>query len=75
MTIEVYGHVQSIEHAGAGHVLVRIQIEASRMPARSLGKEPIIEIYASAAEAEMYRPGTQIHMQIRPHTSTGSLSV
>lgn len=67
MTIDIYGHVQSLDHAGAGHVLLRVQIEASRMPARALGHPPIVEIYASSDEVTMYRPGTPIHIQVRPN--------
>lgn len=74
MTIDVYGHVQSLDHAGAGHVLVRIQVEASRMPCRAQGHPPVMEIYASSDEVAEYRPGAQVHIQIRrnfPPTSEG----
>ena len=66
MTIEIRGHVQAIEHAGAGHVLVRIQIEVSRMPAGKLGAAPTIDVYASAAETDSYRTGMPIYIQVRP---------
>jgi hypothetical protein len=67
MTIEVFGHVQALEHVGRDRVFVRIQVEASRMRAGSLGAAPTIEILASPAEVDSYRPGMAIHIQIRPN--------
>ena len=66
MTIEIRGHIQAIENAGAGHVLLTVQIEASRMPAGHLGKAPIINVYASAAETDSYRVGMPIYILMWP---------
>lgn len=67
MTIEVFGHVQSLEHRGVDKVLVRIQVEASRMDAGPNAKAPTITVVASPAEVDSYRPGMAIHIQIRPN--------
>lgn len=59
MTIEVIGHVQTMEHGGGDTVAMTFTLENARTP------EPF-KIIASRGEVEMYRPGTVIKMQIRP---------
>ena len=68
MTIEIYGHVQALEHAGE-QVLVRIQVEASRMRAGRRGDAPTIEIFAMKGEVDSYKPGMGVCVQVRPHAA------
>ena len=81
MTIEIYGHVQALEHAGE-QVLVRIQVEASRMRAGrpflssfgasgflARGDAPTIEIFAMKGEVDSYKPGMGVCIQVRPHAA------
>jgi hypothetical protein len=65
MTIDIYGHVSALESAG-DQVLVRIQVESSRMRGAQIGTAPFIEIIASRAEVDSYCPGMAIHIQVRP---------
>jgi hypothetical protein len=66
MTIEVFGHVQSLENYGGGKVKVHIHVERSRMTGKLLGEDPVISIIASLAETDVYRPGMQVRMLITP---------
>lgn len=68
MTIEVFGHVRSVETYPIGKVLVTIHVESSRMPDHTTVRTgPTIEIIASKEETASYRPGMGIAIQIRPH--------
>lgn len=66
MTIEVFGHVKSLEFHGVGKVLVDVQIEASRMLGKP-GTAPVVQFIATAAEVAEYKPGMGICIQVRPH--------
>ena len=67
MTIEVFGHVAALEQGPRGKIVVRIQIEMSRMVGEA-GEAPFIEIIADPAEVDIYRPGMGIRLQIQPHS-------
>lgn len=69
MTIEVFGHVQSLEQGPRDQVAVLIQVESSRM-CGECGNAPTIRIIASHAEVDSYRPGMEIKILIQPHIYT-----
>ena len=68
MTIEVFGHVRSLETYAMGKVLVTLGIEVSRVPDESTTRSgPTIKVIASNEETESYRPGMGIRIVIQPH--------
>lgn len=69
MTIELGGHVKSVEFPGGGKVgelTVTLQLEASRANAQK------VEIAMTAEEAKAYLPGTPITLRFWPASTSTS---
>ena len=69
MSIEVIGVVTELRMRAINHVVVVMRLEMSRSDKRSTSHQTdpdVLEIIASKAEAEMYRPGTEVRLMITP---------
>ena len=64
MTIEIKGHVHSLEVGGgqAGEVTVTLQLEASRLP----GDPHRVKLYAKETEVSAYKVGMPVIVLVRP---------
>lgn len=62
MTIEVKGHVHSLEFVGANEVSVTLHLESSRLAAHPHQ----VAIRAKPAEIEAYKVGMPVVVMVRP---------